>query len=47
MPSLHFDNDMFHIDTANVSWAFPLGAFIHGSVDVVLGSLNSSVPMLH
>jgi RHS repeat-associated protein len=47
MPSLHYNNFMFHLDTANPSWGFGLGLFIHGFVDVLLGNINPSVPMLH
>lgn len=47
MPSLHFNDGMFHLDTANPSWGFGFGLFAHGFVDVVLGHINPSVPMVH
>jgi len=47
MPSLHYDHSMFHIDTANPSWGFGYGLFVHGFVDLLLGNINPSVPMLH
>jgi RHS repeat-associated protein len=47
MPSLHYDNSMFHIDTANPSWGFGEGFFIHSFGDVLLGHINPGVPMLH
>jgi RHS repeat-associated protein len=47
MPSLHFNNDMFHLDTANPTWGFGFGLFAHGLFDVVLGNINPSVPMVH
>jgi RHS repeat-associated protein len=43
MPSIHFDNSMFHLDTASASGG--LGALIiHGLVDVLIGSINPTVP---
>jgi RHS repeat-associated protein len=47
MPSLHYNNSMFHLDTANPSWGFEWGLFVHGGVDFLLGHINPSVPMLH
>lgn len=47
MPSLHYNKDMFHLDTANPAWGFGLGLFIHGFSDVLLGNINPSVPMVH
>lgn len=47
MPSLHFNDGMFHLDTANPSWGFGFGLFVHGFVDVALGHINPSVPMVH
>jgi hypothetical protein len=47
MPSLRFNDNAFHLDTANPSWGFGLGLFIHGFVDVLLGNINPSVPMIY
>lgn len=47
MPSLHFNDGMFHLDTASPSWGFGFGLFVHGFVDLLLGNINPSVPMVH
>jgi RHS repeat-associated protein len=47
VPSLHFNDSSFHLDTANPSWGFGLGLFIHGFADFFLGHINPSVPMVH
>jgi hypothetical protein len=47
MPSLHFDNSMFHLDTANPLWGFGFGLVVHFTADVVFGNINPSVPMVH
>jgi RHS repeat-associated protein len=46
MNAIHFDNGSFHLDTAGVNWDFPIGAVIHGFVDVLLGNINPSLPMV-
>jgi hypothetical protein len=45
MPSLHYNNDAFHLDTANPTLDL-FGLLVHGFVDVVLGNINPSVPMI-
>ena len=47
MPSLHYHNYEFHVDTANVTWGFGLGLFIHGFVDFFLQNINSGVPVVY
>jgi RHS repeat-associated protein len=47
MPSVHFHNSMFHLDTANPMWGYGLGLVIHGINDVGFGNINPGVPMLH
>jgi len=47
MPSIHFHDDMFHLDTASPLWGYGLGLLIHGFVDFGLGNINPSVPMVH
>jgi hypothetical protein len=37
--SLHHDHDALHVDHYNVTSAFPLGAALHGIVDVGVGTL--------
>jgi hypothetical protein len=44
MPSLHYNNNAFHLDTANPTLGL-FGLFVHGFVDVLLGNINPSVPM--
>jgi RHS repeat-associated protein len=51
MPSIHMPGmadglPVLHLDTANPYWGFGLGALVHGFVDVVLGNLNPSVPIV-
>jgi hypothetical protein len=43
---IHFNNDNFHLDTVGVNWAFPLGAILHGLIDVGYGNINPSVPII-
>lgn len=46
MGAIHFDNGTFHLDTASPTWGFGLGLFMHGFVDILLGNINPSVPMI-
>jgi RHS repeat-associated protein len=45
MDAIHFNHDMFHLDTASPAWGFGLGLFMHGFVDVLLGNINPGVPI--
>ena len=45
IPSLHFNDSMFHLDSANPLWGFGLGAVLHLVGDVILGNINGTVPM--
>ena len=45
MDQIHYNNNMFHLDTVGVNWGFGLGALLHGLIDVGLGNINPSIPM--
>ncbi len=45
--AIHFNNGMFHLDTAGVTWGFGLGALAHFGVDIVIGNINPGVPIVH
>jgi len=45
MDAIHFDNHLFHLDTAGVNWGYGLGAFLHLFFDVGLGNNPGNVPM--
>jgi len=44
---LHYKDGLIHIDTFNPYSSFPFGAIGHFLVDIVLGNINSSLPMTH
>jgi hypothetical protein len=53
MPSIHMPGvtsdgglPILHLDTANPYWGFGFGAFVHGFVDVLIGNINPSVPIV-
>jgi RHS repeat-associated protein len=44
IPSIHYNNSMFHLDLANIFWGFGLGLFLHGAWDFGIGSIMGTVP---
>ena len=46
MGAIHFNNNMFHLDTASPTWGFGFGLLMHGFGDVFLGNINPGVPMV-
>ena len=46
MGAIHFNYNMFHLDTASPTWGFGLGLLMHGFGDVFLGNINPGVPMV-
>lgn len=52
VPSIHWHDSaddgsaILHLDHGNPLWGFGLGAFVHGFIDVLLGNINPSVPIM-
>lgn len=45
MEAIHYNDGLFHLDTASPAWGWGLGLIMHGFVDVFLGNINPSVPI--
>jgi hypothetical protein len=47
VPSIHMPGGgQLHLDSGNPLWGLGLGALVHGFIDVGLGNINPSVPMV-
>jgi len=45
MDAIHFNNGLFHLDTASPVWGLGRGLIMHVLVDLMLGNINPSVPI--
>jgi len=43
--AIHYNNDMFHLDTVGANWGYGLGLLLHGLIDFGIGNINPSVPI--
>ncbi len=46
LDAIHYNNNMFHLDTIGANWGFGLGLFLHGLIDFGFGNINPGIPMV-